>query len=131
MGRCQCFALFDTLEYLERGGRIGKALALLGTLLSINPLIMVRDGEAHDLGKERSRSRTIARLQKVARGFAPLEGTTVVHSTTPEDARMLAESLREMLPEAEEPFIARLDPVVGTYVDPGALGIGLVSTEAR
>ena len=130
VGRCQCFALFDTLEYLQRGGRIGKARALLGTLLRVKPLIIVRDGEVHELGKERTRSRAIARLQQVARGFAPLEEAAVVHSTTPEDARMLAESLRELLPEGKEPFIARFGPAIGTHAGPGALGIGLVSAKA-
>ena len=127
--RSQCFVLLDTLEYLEKGGRIGKARALLGTLLSIKPMIIVRDGEVHELAKERTRRKGIARLQQVAGEFAPIEDLTVVYSTTPDDARALAESLKNMLPENREPRIARFGPVLGTYVGPGALGIGLLRSE--
>ena len=127
--RSQCFVLLDTLEYLEKGGRIGKARALLGTLLSIKPMIIVRDGEVHELAKERTRRKGIARLQQVASEFAPIEDLTVVYSTTPDDARALAQALRDMLPEDKEPHIARFGPVLGTYVGPGALGIGLLRSE--
>ena len=127
--RSQCFVLLDTLEYLEKGGRIGKARALLGTLLSVKPMIIVRDGEVHELAKERTRRKGIARLQRVAGEFAPIEDLTVVYSTTPDDAHALAQSLRDMLPEDREPRIARFGPVLGTYVGPGALGIGLLRSE--
>mgnify|MGYP001423783036 CR=1 FL=1 len=124
--RSQCISLFDTLEYLQKGGRIGKARAVVGTVLGIKPLISVRDGEVHELGKERTRSRGIARLEQVAREFAPLEELSVMHSTSPEDAQMLARNLSELLPEGKEPLIARYGPVIGTYAGPGALGLGLL-----
>ena len=127
--RSQCFVLLDTLEYLEKGGRIGKARALLGTLLSIKPMIIVRDGEVHELAKERTRRKGIARLRRVAGEFAPIEDLTVVYSTTPDDAHALAQSLKGLLPEDREPRIARFGPVLGTYVGPGALGIGLLRSE--
>ena len=127
--KCHVFAALDTLEYLEKGGRIGKARALVGTLLRIRPMIIVRDGEAHELGKERTRAKAIGRLQRVTREFAPLGELCVLHSNTPEDAQILARDLGDLLPDSKEPFIARFGPVLGTYVGPGALGIGLLRVE--
>ena len=128
--RCECFVLLDTLEYLEKGGRIGKARALFGTLLRIKPMIIVRDGEVHELGKERTRSRGVARLQSVAEDFAPLDELCVLHSTTPSEADSVAQNLGGLLPEGKEPLITRFGAVIGTYTGPGALGIGLLRSKA-
>ena len=122
----ECIALFETLEYLQKGGRVGKAGALIGSLLRIRPMIIVRDGEVHELAKERSRPRGIARLQRTARDFAPVDELAVIYSTTPDDARAVAENLSDLLPDSKEPIIARFGPVVGTYAGPGALGLGLL-----
>ena len=129
--RCQFFALLDTLEYLAKGGRIGKARALLGGLLRIRPLIIVREGEVHELGKERTRGKAIARLESTAREYAPLADLSVLFNTDPDDARMLAENLKELLPEGREPVIARSGPVIGTYAGPGCLGIGLLRSGSQ
>lgn len=127
--RCRCMVLLDTLEYLEKGGRIGKAKAMLGTLLRIKPMISVRDGEVHELAKERTLARAIARLKQTARESGPLEELSVLYSTTPDDARLVADDLRQLLPDGKEPFFARFGPVLGTYVGPGALGVGLLRAE--
>ena len=128
--RCECFVLLDTLEYLEKGGRIGKARALLGTILRIKPMIIVRDGEVHELGKERTRSRGVAKLQSVAGDFAPVDELCVLHNTTPAEADSVAENLGGLLPEGQEPLITRFGAVIGTYTGPGALGVGLLRSEA-
>jgi len=60
--RVDMYAAFDTLEYLERGGRIGKAQAFLGSLLKVNPIIGLKDGEVYPLGRERSRAKAINHL---------------------------------------------------------------------
>ena len=124
--RCECIALFDTLEYLEKGGRIGKVGALLGSLLRIKPMIIIRDGVVHELAKERSRRRGIARLQRVARDFAPMAELAVMYSTTPDEADALAEGLTELLPEGKSPIIVRFGPVLGTHAGPGVLGIQML-----
>ena len=126
VGRCECFALLDTLEYLEKGGRIGKARAFVGSLLRVRPMIIVRDGEVHELGKERTRARAISRLESVTRGFAPIEEACVLYNTTPDDAFGLARDIGPLLPEGKQPFLARFGPAIGTYTGPGALGIGLL-----
>jgi len=125
----QCVASFDTLEYLERGGRIGKAKALVGSLLKLKPAIIIRDGQVHELGKTRTLVKSIAQLKESARGFAPVESLCVLHSTTPDVAAEIAADLSDLLPEGTEPFVARFGPVIGTYTGPGALGIGLIRKE--
>lgn len=122
----ECFALFDTLEYLVKGGRAGKAKALLGTILKIKPMIIVKGGEVHELGKVRTFAKGIARLKDVVKRFAPLDSLCVLHSTTLDIAQEVADDLRELLPEGHTPFVTRFGPVMGVYVGPGALGIGLL-----
>ena len=130
IAQSQCFALLDTLEYVQRGGRIGKAQALLGSILKIKPMIIIRDGEVHELAKARTTSKAIARLEEFARGFAPLDSICVLHSTTPKVAEEIAENLRELLTADKVPFVARFGPVLGTHTGPGAVGVGLLRTES-
>ena len=127
IGRCQCIALLDTLEYLERGGRIGKARAVLGSLLRIKPVIIVQDGEVHDLAKERTRRKGIARLRRTAEQFSPLASAAVTYSTVRDEAVELAESLRPLMEGSEDPMVVRFGPALGTYVGPNSLGICLMS----
>ena len=128
-GRSQLYFLLDTLEYLQRGGRIGKARALVGSLLNIKPMLIVREGEVQELGKARTFPKGIAKLQDVTRGYAPLESACVLHTTTPDLAREVAESIGDLLPEDQEPFIARTGPTVGAHVGPGVIGVGLLQAE--
>lgn len=127
-GRAECFTLLDTLEYLEKGGRIGKASGMLGTLLRIKPLLMIRDGEVHELAKERTSARALARLETTAIEFAPVEELCVLYSTVPDDAMRIAENLKGILPEGKEPLVSRLGPVMGTYTGPRSVGVSLLRT---
>lgn len=89
-------------------------------------MIIVREGEVHELGKERTRGKALARLQQVARGFAPLEELSILYSTEPEDARALAESVKDLLTGGKQPIIARFGPSLGTHLGPGAVGVALL-----
>ena len=124
--RCETYVLLDTLEYLQKGGRIGKARAMLATLLSIKPMIILREGIVDELGKERSHRKGMARLRRVTEEFAPLDELSVNYTTTPEEARAFAEQLRSLLPEGKEPLVAQIGPAVGTYTGPSAIGIALL-----
>ena len=126
VAKCECFALLDTLEYLEKGGRIGKARALMAKMLNIKPMIILREGMVHELAKERTRKRAIARLGRVVRDFAPIEELAVVYSGEPASARALADELKDLLPEGREPILTQFGPVIGTYTGLDALGIGLL-----
>jgi len=124
MERVEFFGLVDTLEYLHRGGRIGRAQAFLGSLLHVKPLLTIREGITHPLERVRSRQKGIQRILERAQRLAPLEEAGVAHSTTPEEAQALAEALQPLC--ARPVWIARFGPVVGTYLGPGALGVALL-----
>ena len=127
--RAELFFLLDTLEYLQKGGRIGKARALVGTVLKIKPMIILREGIVHEMGKARSFSKGVAKLLETAREFAPLELAYVPYTTSPDVAQEVAEGLRELLPEGSEPLVAPAGPTIGTYAGPGAVGIGLLRAQ--
>ena len=124
--RAQCFTLLDTLEYLRKGGRIGKAQALLGSMLKIKPMVILKDGEAHPLGRARTFPKALAMMKQTARGFAPVESLAVMHSTIPEIAAEVAADLSDLLPEGVSPYITRFGPTLGVYTGPGAIGIALL-----
>ena len=127
--RAQCMCLLETFEFLKRGGRIGRAQALMGSALSIKPMIIVRDGAVHPLGRARTFAKALSNLKEAARQFAPIESLAVSYSTTPDVAREVAHDLKGLLPEGAEPHIARLGPALGVYAGPGAVEISLIQTE--
>jgi DegV family protein with EDD domain len=116
---------FDTLEYLRRGGRIGRAQALLGTLLKVHPILGIKDGEAHPFGRERSRTKAIERLYEFAKSFTNIKGLAVEYATTPDEATALAQRLNSVFPE-KHIYISAVSPVVGTHVGPRALAVSLL-----
>ena len=124
--RCHCFLFLETLEYLEKGGRIGKARALLGTLLRVRPLITLKDGEVQPLGKERTRQKAIDRLVRTAREFSPLDRMAVMYSTSRPDAEAIADSLADLMADGPAPMVVQFGPVLGTYVGPNSVGIQLL-----
>ena len=125
VGRCQCVCLLDTLEYLIKGGRVGKAQGMIGGLLKIKPLIIVRDGEVDNFAKERTRRKAVSRLERAAGEFGSVESLAVMYSTSRNEAERLAETLRPAV--SGSATIARFGPALGTYVGPNALGIALLS----
>ena len=124
--RSEFFVMLDTLEYLKKGGRVGPAMALIGGILSIKPMIILRDGEVNELAKERTRRKGVARLIRTAHEFGTVDDIAILHSTTPDEAESLASNLSQLLPEGRQPVISRAGSVIGTYSGPGALGIALI-----
>ena len=120
------FGLLDTVEYLEKGGRIGKAQAFVGSLLRIKPLLIIRDGAVHPLERARTRGKGLDRLRQLVEEHMPLEDLAVVYATTPDEAQELAQRLQPFLPD-KEIVLSQIGPVVGTYLGPGVLGIALRS----
>ena len=117
---CETFALLDTLEFLERGGRVGKARALAGRVLGRKPLITVRDGEVQPMGTAGNRLKAMDKILKLARNYAPFEQVSVMYSTTEAEAQMLGNGLDEVMPEGEQPVLARFGPVSST-ISPQAI----------
>ena len=113
-------AAFDTLEYLERGGRIGRAQAFLGSLLKVNPIIGLKDGEVYPVGRERSRARAIDRLYDFAAGFGNVEGLAVEYAADLDEANKLVQRLRSKYPKVPI-HVSRTSPAIGTHTGPGLI----------
>nr|BAL57010.1 degV family protein [uncultured prokaryote] len=126
--RCHLFGVLDTLDYLEKGGRIGRAAAFLGSVLQVKPILTLRDGEAYPLERVRTRRRAVERLVEITRQHAPLAQLAVAYSTTPEEAQHLAERLQPFAPP-QGVLLGRFGAVLGTYLGPGALGVALERAE--
>jgi len=115
----------DTLEYLRRGGRLGRAQSFLGGLLRLKPVLTVNDGEVAPLARARSRQKAIDELYALLGRVDSVEEAVVLHSTTPDDAAALAERVRAALPGVPL-HTGRFGPVLGVYGGPGMLGIAVV-----
>ncbi len=117
-------ALFDTLKYLLLGGRIGKAKALLGSILNVKPMLTLRDGEVLPAGQVRTRSKGIERLIDFARNTADIQDLAIVYNTTPDEARALAERIGPIFTKGKI-SLARIGPTLGVHMGPGALIVAL------
>jgi len=114
-----------TLEHLRRGGRIGPAAALLGSALSMKPLLHLVDGHIEPLEKVRTSSRAIARLEELAahRAGSASVDVAVHHLANPDRAAALAERLRDRLPGLADLHLSEVGAVVGAHVGPGMLAV--------
>jgi DegV family protein with EDD domain len=123
--RIQTRMAFDTLEYLKRGGRIGKAKALMGSMLKINPILGIRDGEVFPFGQERSRTKAIDRLYEFVMSYSKIDEMAVEDATTPGEADALVERLVEKYPR-ERIYRSKFSPVIGTNVGPSVIGVAVL-----
>lgn len=116
----------DTLEFLQRGGRIGGARALLGSLLRIRPVLTWREGQVEPLVNERTRGRALQRMVDIATEEAPRDRDPlfgVMHAAAPDVAQDLADRLRTEFPEASV-MVQNLVPAIVTHGGPGTIGLG-------
>jgi DegV family protein with EDD domain len=118
--RTHLLFMLDTLEYLQRGGRIGKARAFLGTLIQVKPLLTLREGEIHPARQVRTRARAVDALVEWAQG-QKAEAMGVVYSTLEADAQALAARLTP----PKELIMSQIGPVLGVHAGPGALGVAV------
>ena len=119
--RIVLWAVLDSLKYLERGGRIGKGRALLGTLLNVKPMIYIR-GEVLPGERVRSHKKAIARMEELASAEAPYKHLAVLYSTGPQYAEELADRLGTIHPRARI-VVSQLTGVIGVHGGPGVLGV--------
>jgi len=118
-------AAFDTLEYLKRGGRIGRAQAFLGSMLNINPIITLKDGVVEPAGRTRSRARAIKHLYDFAAGYSNIEEIVVEDADCPDDAELLIKRLNSKFPK-DRIYRSRTTPVIGTHTGPGLLMVTIL-----
>ncbi|MDD4923512.1 MAG: DegV family protein [Dehalococcoidales bacterium] len=121
----QLVAYFDTLKYLAKGGRVGKAQGLVGSLLSVKPILTIKDGEMAPLTRVRSKAAGIDYLYNAVATTENIESVGVEYCTTPEDAEMLIERISPMIPR-ENIYKSIVCPVVGTYSGPGAVAVSIM-----
>ena len=122
----QLIFTLDTLDYLARGGRIGRAAAWAGELLNVKPLLTIRGGEVIPLKRVRGNRRAF--LEFVAAFEAgsvdgPGQRLAIAHADAPERAEALRELVRRTRPEADLELLTSLGPVVGTHAGPGTVGL--------
>jgi DegV family protein with EDD domain len=116
---------FDTLEYLKRGGRIGKARALMGSMLGINPILGIKDGEVFPFGRERSRSKAIDNLCRFVDSFKSIEEMGVEDATTPEETEAFIDRICSNFTR-ERIYRSKVSPVIGTNVGPRVIGVAVL-----
>lgn len=118
-------AAFDTLEYLRRGGRVGRAQALLGSMLKINPIITIRDGEVCPAARPRSRSQAIDHLYNFAMSYSHIEEMAIEEATSADEAEMLADRLDSKFPK-ERIYRSKMSPVIVTHTGPRAIAVSVL-----
>lgn len=112
----------DTLEYLKRGGRIGKAAALVGTLLKVKPILTIREGAVHPYGKARTRVKAVALIKDIVTEGGPYAEIAVLHATTPEEMKALKGELQHLSPNMDI-IEGNIGATIGTHGGPGVLGV--------
>jgi DegV family protein with EDD domain len=121
VGRVRVYGVLGGLEHLQRGGRIGGAQALLGSLLNIKPVIQVKDGVVAEESKQRTRSRALSYLTSKVAADAPLEWLAVADGACDDFGDVLS---RLGSIATEHPLVAvPLGPVVGTHAGPNTVGV--------
>jgi DegV family protein with EDD domain len=120
--KARVLALLDTLRYLEMGGRLSRAQAMIGTMLDLKPLLLVADREIKPVERVRTRTRAIVRMQEFFRGELPVEYVAVMHAQAPDEAKTIAEGMRKAMP-GQEIVIGEIGCVLGTHTGPRALGV--------
>lgn len=124
VARQKVLFLVDTLEYLQRNGRIGRAQAFVGGLLNIKPLLTIDDGVVAPLERARGRAKARARLLELVTQGAQGQRVkvAVMHADALEEAESLASELRSRL-DVEELVVGQLGATIGTHAGPGTLGV--------
>jgi fatty acid kinase fatty acid binding subunit len=122
--RARVVAMLDTLEYVQRSGRVSWAKARIGALLNLKPFVEVRNGQVLSLGETRTRRKGIDRLRELLYRLGPLERLAILHTNAEADARQLLTSLTMDLPD--DPLVVNITTVIGTHVGPNGLGFAAV-----
>ena len=130
LDRSHFIAYFDTLKYLAKGGRIGRAQGLLGSVLSIKPILTVKEGEISPVTRLRSQAAGVEYLHNFVTGFTSIESLAVEHSTLPDEADKLVERLSPSFPK-ENIYRSTVSPVLGVYGGPNAIALTVLEAEGK
>ena len=119
------YGVFSTLEYLYKGGRIGKAQAFLGSMLKLNPILAISRGEVLPVARVRSRLKAVARMCEIVLGLGTIEEISIMGTTNPRDTETLTARLLPLLPD-KRIYYTTIGPTIGTYVGPDAIGVSVI-----
>jgi DegV family protein with EDD domain len=111
----------DTLTYLERGGRIGKARALLGSLLNVKPILQLKDGEVVPIGRARGRPQALNKLVELLERDGHVSQLAIMHGAAQADAEQLRERVAANYPGLDI-LLTEIGAVLGTHTGPGVIG---------
>jgi DegV family protein with EDD domain len=127
MQRTYVFASLKTLEYLRRSGRMHIAVARIGEILKIKPLLHMNNGKP-TVKRARTQRKATEQLIAWLDGYAPFERLAILHAGVQEEAEALYEHIREYLPESDVPIV-QITPVLGAHLGVGALGFACISNK--
>lgn len=123
--RIRAYAILDTLEFLQRGGRIGRAAAIAGTLLSVKPIILIKDGEVHPVERVRTVAGATRRVVEIVAGLAPIERIAVMHGDAAKNAEVLGQQLQSHVSGVQIEH-GEISSVIGVHGGPGLFGAALL-----
>jgi DegV family protein with EDD domain len=127
--RVRLVALLDSIEYIHRSGRVSWAVAKIGGILRIQPLIELRYGIVHRLGNARTRLQGIDRLMEALNSWGPLERLAVLHTNAESSARQLLEEVKTKV--AVQPLLVNVTTAIGVHVGPNGLGFTAVPAKTN
>lgn len=118
--RTRLLAVLDTLEYVKRGGRIGAASAVLGNMLSVKPIISLKEGEVVTVERPRTRGKAFERMAQILKESGQIEQIAIAESNE-QVGKQLVEALKPVY--NDQIPIYKLGPVIGTHTGPGAVAL--------
>lgn len=130
LNRTRVYALLDTVKYLVRSGRVNPVEMGLSQLLSIKPIVEVRQGIVESVARIRTWTRALGTLTEKVAEFGPLEHLAIMHSNTTSRAQELIDRLRERTPGLEVEITTNATTVLGAHVGPNAVGVAAVLGKA-
>lgn len=122
--KTRLLGVVDTLEYLKKGGRIGSASAFVGSLLSIKPVIEVRNGQVEAESRQRTLTKALDYVIEKAKKDLPFNSLAMIHANSP-----IAESFLEKLKTSfapMTPIVIEIGPIIGSHTGPGAIGVAYI-----
>jgi DegV family protein with EDD domain len=120
----------DTLEYLQRGGHIGRAASVVGSVIHLKPILRIDEGQVVPYERSSTRARAVTGLKGFVQGFPTIAKLAVLYSSNREDAEQLAAEFAGIVPPGQI-YVAQFGPVIATHVGPGALGVGIFEGEVE
>ena len=127
VGRSYVYTALDTLEYLEKGGRIGKAKSLLGKMLNFKPIIGSSNGIIDAFGRGRSNTACMIKLEELIKSTGEVETIGIVYSTDKSLADKFADQITQNLKLDNPPKTYQIGPVIGVYGGPNVIGVGFIT----